>query len=169
MIRTSSLLFWFSLTIAASVALYHTSDRVRDLNHQLRGLNNSIEAEQRSIHVLKAEWVYLSNPARVEMEAKKHLALKPASPQQVIAMRDLADALPTRAEAMGPVAVTATPIATVKTSMAEPPAAPARPRKTVAVADTSHINDHLVIQHTASAEPLPDSIGALLNGLDKAQ
>lgn len=165
MIRTSPLLFWFGLTLCASLALYHTSDRVHALNRQLRQLNAQIEEEQRSIHVLKAEWVYLSTPARVQQMAKKHLALRPTAPKQVVAMSDLGDMIPTRAEAMGSVAVSTPPIATIKTSLAVP-VPQARPR-TIAVADNGgHINDHMVIQRTASAAPLPDSIGALIDGLD---
>ena len=56
MIRTPSILFWFGLIIAASIALYRTSDRVQELNTQLHTLDASIDSEQESIHVLKAEW-----------------------------------------------------------------------------------------------------------------
>ena len=75
MTRASMTLFWFSLTIFVSLGLYHTSYRVEDLGRQLRSLNADIEAEQRNIHVLKAEWVFLSNPARIESAARKHLDL----------------------------------------------------------------------------------------------
>jgi cell division protein FtsL len=169
MIRTSQVLFWFGLTIAASLALYHTSDRVHDLSQQLREINASIDAEQQSIHVLKAEWVYLANPARVESTAKKYLALRPTSPQQVTRIDDLAEIVPTRKEAMTSVAVSATPIANIRTSLAMPPRTVPLPKHkatiTVAAVDSGHINDHMIMQRTASAQPLPDSIGAMLNEL----
>jgi cell division protein FtsL len=164
MIRTSQILFWFTLSIAASLVLYHTSDRTRELERQLRSVNASIESEQEKIHVLKTEWVFLSNPARVEEEAKKHLTLRATAPKQVISLSGLNDALPTRAEQMDSVAVAATPIANIKTSMAaEPgPLPPIRPRKiAVASVNQGHINDRMVIQHTTDARPA-DKIGALI-------
>jgi cell division protein FtsL len=168
MIRTSSVLFWFGLIIVASLALYRTSDRVHELTSQLRDLNASIEDEQKSIHVLKAEWVYLANPARIETAAKKHLALRPTSPQQVAQIDALSEVMPTRSEAMASVAITGTPIANIKTTLPPHPVTVATRHKavmTVAAADTGHINDHMMMERTASAQPAPDSIGALLSEL----
>ncbi len=177
MIRTSSVLFWFGLTLIASLALYRTSDRVHELNAQLRNINSSIEAEQQSIHVLKAEWVYLANPARVETAARKHLALRPASPQQITAIDSLAEVLPTRTEAMASVAISGTPIANIKSSLAPLPPRPVavaaiakhKPVATVAVAsaDTGHINERMMMERTASAAPMHDSIGSLITELQQ--
>ena len=167
MIRASQILFWLGLSISVVTALYYTSDRTRELNHQLREINAAIDAEQQNIHVLKAEWVFLSNPTRVEEEAKKLIALKPTAPAQVIQLADLDDALPTREEAEENVAVTSTPIANVETNMAALPPPPApKPAYKIAVAatDTGHINTRIKIQRTASAQPA-DSIGVLINGL----
>lgn len=168
MIRSSSILFWFGMVIIASLALYHTSDRVHELDQQLRTLNTSINAEQQSIHVLKAEWVYLANPARIEATAHKHLTLRPTAPQQIAQMSDLAEILPTRAEAMAAVAITGTPIANIRTSLAslQPQhSTTSNHRTTLASIDTGHINDRMIMQRTASAETSADSIGTLLNQL----
>jgi len=166
MIRASQILFWFSLSIGASIMLYHTSDRARELNQQLRTINNAIANEEDSIHVLKAEWVYLANPARVEAETKKHLALHATAPKQVIALDALDDELPTNKEAMESVAVNSVPIASVKVSMTRPPEPP--PSRKVVVADRGHINNHMNIGRatakTASAQPR-DPIGAYISGL----
>jgi cell division protein FtsL len=170
MIRASQILFWFGLTLAAATALYHTSDRTRELDHQLRDIDAAIESEQQTIHVLNAEWVYLANPARVETEAKKHLDLRPTATAQVIALSNLADALPTRREAMGSVAVSTPPIATIKTSLALPAPSPVAHKVAVAV-ENSHIKDRLIIQRadarTASAQS--DQIGALIGELGSRQ
>lgn len=172
MIRASQILFWFGLIIAASVALYHTSDRVQELDKQLRDINGAIEAEQQSIHVLKAEWVYLANPARVEAEAKKHLTLRPTPPKEVISLAALDDTLPTRAEAMGSAAISSTPIASVEASyVPEPPPLPARKTAAAVAPDHSHINNRMMIGNkptrTASVAPVApgDPIGALINQL----
>lgn len=174
MIRTSSLLFWFTLAIVASIGFYRTSDNVQALEQKLRSLNVAIEGEQQSIHVLNAEWVYLSNPQRVETESKKFLAsLHPTAPQQVARMSDVATLLPTRDEAMTNVAVNATPIGNVHSSLVAPTPAPRHmaAKKTrgviaVASADTGHINERMNIQHSpAPATASPDSIGSLINEL----
>jgi cell division protein FtsL len=166
MIRSSTVLFWFSLVIIASLALYRTSDRAHTLNKQLKELNTAIETEQQSLHVLKAEWAWLANPTRIEKSAKKHLALRPTSPQQIVSLAELAEVLPTRKEAMASVSVTATPMANVRTTLVMPRAK--TPTKSMAAAQVTntHINDRMIIQRTASAQPMPDSIGALINQLD---
>jgi len=168
MIRASQILFWFGLSIAASLALYHTSDRTHALEMQLRHINASIESEEQGIHVLKAEWVYLANPARVESTAKKHLALRVTAPAQVIALDDLDDTLPTREQAMASVDVSSTPIANVKTSLTMPASTPRVSTRKIAVvaANSGHINDRIVIQHSAQTASVPaDAIGALIDEL----
>lgn len=176
MIRTSSILFWFSLVILASLGLYRTSNRVQELDQQLHAINASIDSEKQSIHVLKAEWVYLANPARIEAATRRHLALRPTAPQQVATIDTLSEVLPTRAEAMATVAVNATPMANIRTTLAAHVATPpsvsishgpkAKP-VLVAANESGHLRDHMImIQRTASAAPLPgDSIGALINDL----
>jgi len=174
MIRTTSVMFWFGLVIVASLALYRTSDRVQELNRQYSNINAQIEAEQQSIHVLKAEWVYLASPSRVEALAKKHLSLRASAPAQIATMENLADMLPTHKEAMASVAITGTPIANVHRTFAaltpKPQATAVLHHKiagiTVASADSGHITDHMVIQRTASADTGADQIGSLLTQLD---
>ena len=174
MIRSSSVLFWFGLVIIASIALYRTSDRVQELNHQLSIVNAAIESEQQSIHVLKAEWVYLANPDRVKMLAQKHLALRQTSPQQIASLEGFTEILPTRHESQTSVAVTTTPIVNVHTSLAalspsqhfaSTHAKPANIH--VASANTGHIADHMLMQHSASAQQVSlDPIGSLIGQIN---
>jgi cell division protein FtsL len=171
MIRAPSLLLWFGLILVASVAFYHTSDKSQALEQQLHGLNLAIENEQQGIHVLKAEWAYLASPSRVEMAAKRHLALRPTLPQQVVPFDNLADALPARSDAVTSAAVIS-PLANVHVSLAAPSPRPAlaahHSLETVASADTGHVNNRMVIEHAPHATA-PATIGALLNQLDANQ
>ena len=172
MIRAPSALFWLSLAIiTTSMGFYQTTNKVQLLEQKLRGLNASMENEQQSLHVLKAEWVYLANPERVEEESRKHLALGPTAPRQVVRLSDLASMLPTRDEAMANVAQNTTPVASIRTRLAAAIARPA-PVKSVkgttvlASADDTHINEHMIIQHTVAVPVLKtDSIGALIDEL----
>ena len=157
MIRASSILFWFALTIVTSLALYGTSNRVQDLGKQLRTINTQIEAEQANIHVLKAEWVYLASPARIEMAARKYLAMNPTALKQIAKVENIPELLPTQKEAMAGGTVEGKPLANIGATLAMRSPAPSAPApKTAAVAapeDTTHIKTHIAIQPSASAEP----------------
>ncbi|MDD3183286.1 MAG: hypothetical protein PHD48_10865 [Alphaproteobacteria bacterium] len=150
MTRASTTLIWFSLTLFVSLGLYHTSYRVEELDRQLRGLNTEIEAEQRNLHVLKAEWVYLANPSRIEDAARKHLDLKPTLPRQVTGMNKISRLIPTHAEV---VAKTTRSVSRRIASLAPRPAAH-RPK--VADEETGRLNSHLFIQTAQTTRTLPD-------------
>lgn len=142
MTRASTILFWFSLTIVVSLGLYHTSYRVEELGRTLRSLNAQIEMEQRNIHVLKAEYVYLTDPSRIEAAARKHLALQPTEPKQIAKMTKLAALVPARGEP-------ATALAAAPEARVHPAAATPRP----AAEEAGRVNTHLNMRKTASAEP----------------
>lgn len=161
MTRASSILFWFALVIVASVMLYHTSYRVHDLSKQLHALNNSIDAERKTIRVLKAEWVYLSNPARIEKEARQHLSLKPAALQQIAKLNSLPEAMPDQQ----PVAVANTTInqAPKPAINAQVVSATKPKQKNLATADNDHINTHMIIQRSSNATAaLPNNSSLIL-------
>lgn len=147
--RALTTLIWFSLTIFVSVGLYHTSYRVEELDRQLRGLNSEIEAEQRNLHVLKAEWVYLANPARIEEEARKHLELKPTMPQQVTGLNKISRLVPTQAELVAKAQTSA------RRDVANVAPRPAAHRPKIASEESGRINTHLVIQAAGTDRDLP--------------
>ena len=142
MIRPASLLIWFALTIVVSVGLYNTSYRTQELRVQLKALNAQIQAEQGNIHVLKAEWGYLANPARIEAAAKKYLPLKPTAPKQVAQMDRLPTLFPTPTEAL----------ASAKTTVVGTTAAPVRKLASSEPA-TGYVNTRMVIQRSDDATP----------------
>jgi hypothetical protein len=182
----SSLLTWVGLAIAASLILYHTSDRVNALSHSLTTLNTQIEAEQQSLHVLNAEWVYLANPARIDAAVRRHLALLPTAPRRVVMLKDIASLLPLH-DGVGPsptietaatvpltittlVATSLTP--TLVTARLQPVIHDASLLKTghvIATLGSSHINEHMIMTHTAAIEASNDGIGALINSLSLRQ
>lgn len=168
MTRTSSILFWFALTIVVSVALYNTSYRVQELNQQLRSLNTQIESEQANIHVLKAEWVYLANPARIEIAARKYLDMNPTAMSQIKKVENLPEIIPTRKEAMAGTAIEGTPIASIKSIM--PTKYKTASRRDTVAEQYNHINTHMVIQRIASssgAEAIPYGIMEASYGNDQ--
>lgn len=172
MIRSyASLLTWLGLTIVASLGLYHTSDKVNGLDRQLRALNAQIEDEQESLHVLRAEWVYLANPARVEAEVKGHLDLQPTDTRRVAALQNIGDLLPVQNGVE--------PVQPVMTAMAAP--APRRISATrvakteiphtrfdrvIASLNAGHISDHMMMEHGGGAAPgSTDKLSAMIDTL----
>jgi hypothetical protein len=156
MTRASPLTLWFGLVIAASLLLYHTSDRVEALNHQLRDIDTAINAERESIHVLKAEWAYLADPARIASASERHLPLRPTLPQQVITMNELTDVLPTRSEAMASVVINGMPIANIRSNFPQHLRLASTPEsKQVAHADKNYLNNHMIMQRTTNVASLP--------------
>lgn len=62
---------------------------------ELAQLKADIAKEGEAIRVLKAEWGYLNQPERLQALARKHLALAPTNPNQIVVLASL----PLRAEA----------------------------------------------------------------------
>lgn len=151
MTRVTTIFFWSGLTLLVSLALYSTSNRVQDLNRQLKTLNAQIEAEQTNIHVLKAEWVYLANPTRIENAARKYLAMHPTAVKQIASLDSLPDILPTREEAMATAAQRNKPIASVASSLP----VPLSPEPSAAA-----LSDHALSNHALSNHALPSHADA---------
>jgi hypothetical protein len=82
MMRRTTVLFVF-LAAVLSLALFSLKYQVQDLEDEFVGLNRSILAERRAMHVLKAEWSYLNDPARLGPLAARHLGLRPVESEQL--------------------------------------------------------------------------------------
>jgi len=161
MTRASMILFWFSLTILVSLGLYHTSYRVEELGQNLRTLNRDIEAEQRSIHVLKAEYVFLTDPSRIEEVSRKHLALQPTKPMQIASLNKLKYLVPTRMEAMSGTVIRSSPIASLNPGMAHHKPQPV-------AEETGRVNTRLIIRKAASAGQAVDHALTMANTDDQS-
>ena len=82
--RGYSLIIWVGLVGLASVALFNITFKVEQIQDELNVLNKQILKEQKAVHVLQAEWSYLSRPERIESLSKRLLPhLQPPTVQQV--------------------------------------------------------------------------------------
>lgn len=84
MIKLPTLLL-AGLVASASFVLFHTSYEVQALDQKLGSLNHEIRREQEAIRVLRAEWAYLNQPARLRTLGEQFSPLAPIRPSQVIA------------------------------------------------------------------------------------
>ena len=57
---------------------------VESLEKELKSINESINRDVKSIHILKAEWSHLNSPERLRRLAAKHIELEPAKAEQII-------------------------------------------------------------------------------------
>ena len=165
----SSILFWLGLAIASSLLLYRTSDQATALERQLRSVNAQIEVEQERMRVLKAEWVYLANPARIEAAAARHLGMKPTTTRRVSTLPNMSALVPLRGGV--------DPMPAVQVAQAAAPAAPAAAQpapktkrdRIMATLNAGRINDRMVMQSktasVSSVEASTDKIGTLIGSL----
>ncbi len=75
-----------------SFGLYVVKHRVIALESRLNEINRGIARDMQAIHVLRAEWSYLNEPARLRDLAGRHLGMAPATGRQFGALADLPQA-----------------------------------------------------------------------------
>lgn len=88
--KSYALLCWLLLITAAGYAMFHVSFQVEELEQDLSDLNRTALNEQEAIHVLRAEWSYLSRPDRISELAKELLpSLRPPAVSQIQTVEQL--------------------------------------------------------------------------------
>lgn len=111
-------ILWACVAACIGVGLFFVKHEVKDQERRLNALNAEIQRNQETIHVLRAEWSYLNDPARLRALSEKHLGMHPVMPNQVATldgvMRNgvpsanmLASAAPVRPSAQAPTAIPA--------------------------------------------------------------
>ncbi len=90
MFRNTTVLFAMVVGVLV-VALFMLKHQVRALEEQLAHINRQIGDEQQQIHVLKAEWSHLNDPARLKELAKRHLNLEPVDLAHMIRLSKVAE------------------------------------------------------------------------------
>lgn len=78
-----------ALLALISFELYNGVHRVKVQQKELETLKASISREGEAIRVLKAEWTYLNQPDRLQQLARRHLALSPTGPGQIVILASL--------------------------------------------------------------------------------
>lgn len=74
---------------AVGIGLFFVKHEVKEQEARLAELNQEIRANQEAIHVLKAEWSFLNDPARLKQLSEKYLDMKVMAPTQVTTMQAL--------------------------------------------------------------------------------
>ena len=82
--RPAVICLWLTLTIFMAFGCFVMKNYVADLEKELVQINQKLNDDVKSIHILKAEWSHLNNPERLRNLASKHIALEPVKPEQII-------------------------------------------------------------------------------------
>lgn len=74
---------------AVGIGLFFIKHEVKEQEARLAELNRDIQRNQESIHVLKAEWSFLNDPARLRHLSEKYLGMRVMSPSQIATLHSL--------------------------------------------------------------------------------
>ena len=77
------------LLVLVSFGLYNGVYAAKAHERELQALTAEIAKESEAIRVLRAEWSYLNQPERLQALARKHLALAPTNPNQIVVLASL--------------------------------------------------------------------------------
>lgn len=114
MIRLGTL-FWLVLVTATGFAVFGVKYQVQALEDEFARTKRATLAEEHEIHVLDAEWAYLTRPETLEAMNRRLLSLAPISTKQ---LHTTAADIPMRPPAPAPVP---DPAETVVASAEQPP------------------------------------------------
>lgn len=82
MMRSSTFVA-LTLVCGLGFGLFKVKYEVQSLEDELGKINRQTVTDQDAIHVLKAEWSYLTQPVRIGEMAGRHLALSPVTAAQM--------------------------------------------------------------------------------------
>jgi cell division protein FtsL len=87
MIRPAMILITL-LATSLGLTLFVVKYQVQDLENVLVDYNRKITEDRKAIHVLKAEWSHLNQPARLRQLAERYLGMVSIQPAQVGIAKD---------------------------------------------------------------------------------
>ncbi len=76
-------------TLAIAMMLFNLKQRVGSLEKELTQVNRDIGDHRETIHVLRSEWSFLNQPARIAEQAKNILGMERIPPKRLIRLEDL--------------------------------------------------------------------------------
>jgi hypothetical protein len=75
--------------VAAATFLYQIKFEVQQMEQDLAVSHDEILRHQEAIHVLEADWAYLTRPERIAELAERHLGFQSMTPEKVIELDNL--------------------------------------------------------------------------------
>ncbi len=132
--RVAGLLFFLTAT-GAALFLFPIKQAVREMEEELRIVHRDILRHQEAIRVLRTEWSYLNQPARIADLAGRHLDLRPLTARQFVRLDDLPPRAAQPAPSEAPAVSGAAPAPALAPTLAKAPAPRKDPRKDAALTE----------------------------------
>ncbi len=110
---------WLLFAVAAGFGLFQLKYEVLDQQRRLAELNARLVKNQEAIHVLRAEWSYLTAPERLQRLSERYLDMAPASAFQLGSFQDLPYRIPGTPERALAARAARPPIAATPTRVAQ--------------------------------------------------
>lgn len=79
-------IFWIGTVLVLLLLIYEVGHRAQQLEADLQGVERQVAEERDAVHVLEAEWTYLTRPTRLQDLAARHSNLRPADHAQLIGL-----------------------------------------------------------------------------------
>ncbi|MDO8605330.1 MAG: energy transducer TonB [Phaeospirillum sp.] len=155
-------ILWGCVAACIGVGLFFIKHEVKDQERHLTSLNTEIQRNQETIHVLRAEWSYLNDPARLRALSEKHLGMHPVMPTQVATLDSvLRNGLPT-----GAMLASAAPIRPSAQAVIQTPSPMARvaepaPRQQIKLVDSQSRPRPIDMGKPAAPKPQPSKPGGV--------
>ena len=83
-IKTAMVILWLTLTLVVAVGSSVLKNKVQVLERRLNTINENIQKDIQSIHILNAQWSHYNTPERLRKLAMEQLSLDKAKPEQII-------------------------------------------------------------------------------------
>ncbi|MBR1777990.1 MAG: hypothetical protein IJ752_05340 [Alphaproteobacteria bacterium] len=80
---------FIALFAAMATGMFVIKNKVIALENDLEKINAQIKEDQNALHVLKAEWTYLNDPARIRDLSERHAHMKPLRGEQIISFSSI--------------------------------------------------------------------------------
>ena len=80
---------WLGLVMAVAIALFVLKYEVQSLEDELAARKIELAKHTKAIQVLKAEWTFLNDPARLRRLGLEHLDLAPVTPSRIVPIKAL--------------------------------------------------------------------------------
>ncbi len=78
-----------ALFAVMATGMFVIKNKVISLENELERINAQIRDDQNALHVLKAEWTYLNDPARIRNLSENHVHMKPVRGEQIISFSSI--------------------------------------------------------------------------------
>ena len=84
---------WLGAVAAMAWGLFQVKNEVRSLEAELHKTRWATKSDRETIEILKAEWSYLNQPARIADLATRHLELVPLDNNRIVELSELSSRL----------------------------------------------------------------------------